>query len=228
MAFPFLGEKNFEVGSNSEWDSETDTDSKLSVEHYTALATRRLTPYRGAYAAYINLALGTNAAYFEETGDFDLAADATFGVRFFLFARGLTMAASDRFTVFALQSGAGTDEVTVSIRNNAGVLELVASETSGGATLRSTALIENKWHCIELDGNVDAGGGNDGDFNFRVDGEQVGAIVSTLDQGAITQARFGAFNLDAGRSPNFSIPNRLSRATLLPFTLSIAQSRSIA
>lgn len=194
-AFPFLKEENFESGGVTAWDSETDTNAKLNVRHYTALAARNLTPYRGAYACHIDLSLGTADAYLEETGDFDLAADATFGLRFRIYVTGLVTAASDIFTIFTLQSAGPINEVSMGIRNSAGTLQLWAGET--GAT-RTTDLVQGKWHTIELSGNIDAGGGNDGDLNFFVDGEQVGAIISTLDQAAISQARIGAMDIDAG------------------------------
>ena len=203
MTFPYVADQNFEAGGVTEWTSETDTEAKLNVRHYTTLAqhgARLELPYHGAYCAHVDLSLGTADAYLQEDTAYDLAADGTLHIRFMFYAKGLVMAASDRFTIFTLQSAGPTDEVAVSVINSAGVIQLVAAET--GATAvgsgRVCDLVQGVWHTIELSVNIDAGGGNDGTVNFFVDGSQVGAQITALDQGAIIQARLGAIGIDAG------------------------------
>lgn len=203
-SLPLTFECTFEDNTISPFESETDTDSKGDIRHYSYLAKLPYPdsiPYKGAYAYAINLALGTNDVYLEETGSFDTAAAGTIATRFYFWASQLTMAASDRFTICTIQSGAGTDEATISVINNAGTLQLVAAETGAialGAATRATDLIQNQYHCLELVCVIDAGGGNDGTIAFYVDGFQVGSTITALDQGAITQARFGAIGIDAG------------------------------
>jgi hypothetical protein len=201
MSFPYIADQAFEAGTTAEFDSETDTDSKLNIVHYTTLArhgARLELPFRGAYCAHIDVSGGTADAFLQENDLYDLAADGTLYIRFYFYAKGLVMAASDRFTLFALQSAGPTDEVVVDVRNNAGVIELLAAETGAAATVRATPLVQDQWHCIELGVNLDAGGGNDGTVDFFVDGYQIGAQLGSLDQGAIIQARLGAIGIDAG------------------------------
>lgn len=203
MVFPYIADQNFELGTAGEFTSETDTESKLSIAHYAQLArhgARIEVPYAGAYCAWIDLSLGTADAYVQEDTLYDLAADATLHIRFMFYAKGLVMAASDRFTILSLDSAGPVSEMTISILNNAGRMQFVAAET--GATAvgsgRVVDLIQDEWHALELSVNIDAGGGNDGTANFYVDGYQIGAQITGLDQAAIVQARFGAMGIDAG------------------------------
>lgn len=204
MSFPYLFESTFELGGVTEWTSETDVDAKLNVRSYVHLAKMPFVdfvPYEGAYAAHIDLSLGTNDAYLQEDTGFDTAANGDIAVRLYVWVGQLTMAASDRFTVFALQSGAGTDEATIGIINNAGTIQWVFAETGAtalGAATRTTDVIQNAWHCLEMVCNIDAGGGNDGTLAAYVDGYQIGATITGLDQAVITQARMGAIGIDAG------------------------------
>lgn len=202
---PLIFEATFDdAGAIAPFDSEVDTDSKGFVRHYSYLAKLpypECVPYRGAYCYAINLAGGTNDCYLQELTSFDTAASGTIAFSMYFQAIGLTMATSDRFTIGTLQSGAGTDEATISVINNAGTIQLVAAETGAtalGAATRGTDLIQNQWHCLELVGVIDSGGGNDGTLAFYVDGYQVGTTITGLDQAAITQARFGAIGIDAG------------------------------
>lgn len=202
--FPFVAHMNFEAGTTGEFDSEVDTQSKLNIRHWAYLArhgARLELPYHGAYAMHIDLSGGTAAAYLQEDDLFDLTADQTLHIRFYVYAKGLVMATSDRFNIFALESAADTNEVAVGIINNAGEIQLICSETGAtavGAGSRQAYLEQGVWHCVELAVNIDAGGGNDGTVDFYVDGYQVGAQITGLDQAAIVHARLGVTGIDAG------------------------------
>ena len=204
MSFPYLFESTFELGGVTEWTSETDTEAKLNVRHYTHLGKMPFVdfvPYDGAYAAHINLALGTADAYLQEDTGADTAAAGTIAIRFYVWVGQLVMAASDRFNIFALESAAGTNEAAVGIVNNAGTMQFVFSETGAialGAGTRLTDVIQNAWHCIELVCLIDSGVGDDGTITAYVDGYQIGTAIATLDQGAIVHARMGAIGIDAG------------------------------
>ena len=203
MAFPYVFEANLESGTNAEFTSEVDTENKLSIAHYAMLAkhpARLELPYSGAYAAYINLAGGTADAYLQEDTGFDLALAGVRALRLLFYAKGLTMAADDRFTILALQSAGPVDELTISVLNTAGRVRLVMAETGATAVAsgRSIDLIEGQWHTLEIVFTLDAGGGNDGTATFYVDGYQVGAAVTALDQAALIHARLGAIGIDAG------------------------------
>lgn len=201
MAFPFLFEESFEAGTLGGFNSEVDTNSKLDFPHYSVLATHPLldVPFRGAYCMRIDLSGGTADAYVEELEGFDAALAATIAVRFYLWvSTHLTMAASDRFSILRLQSAGPVEEIHVDIRNNAGAIEiLMATEPSGAETLRASPLTLGVWHSVELLLLVDSGVGNDGTAQFFVDGAQVGATVTGLDQAAFSQARLGTIGIDA-------------------------------
>lgn len=202
MVHPYVAEHNFEAGTNAEFTSEVDTESKLNIDHYTVLArngARLEVPYAGAYAAHIDLSLGTADAYLQETALYDMVAGDRRLLRLMFYAKGLTMAASDRFTILALQSAGPVDEMTLSILNNAGRLQLVAAETGATAVAsgRVADLIQEQWHTLELLINIDTGA-TDGSMTFFLDGYQIGTELTGLGQGAITQARIGAMGIDAG------------------------------
>lgn len=203
MAFPYLFAESFENGTLGAFNSEVDTNSKMNYMHARDMV--RVTsadgiaevPWDGAYAAHINLALGAADAYIEETAGFDTSASGTIWVRFYFYASdNLTMAASDRFTIFALFETGGAQEVTVGIRNNAGVLELAVSET-GSSTAQTATLPLGRWMHIELRAVIDSGAAN-GTIDAYLDGTRVGSQITTLTQGAITHARFGSIDIDAG------------------------------
>ena len=148
MAFPWLFESTFEAGGVTEWTSETDTQNKLNVRHYRYLAkhgARLEVPFKGAYCAHIDLSGGTADAYLQEDTAFDLAADGTLFLRFMFYATGLTMAASDAFTIFTIQSAGPVDEISIRVQNVAGTIQLVCAETGAtaiGASTRQTDLIQ--------------------------------------------------------------------------------------
>lgn len=202
-------ESSFESGDFTEWGSEVDTQSKLSVDHFK-LITEQLgkypeaLPYKGAYAAHIDLSLGTADAYVQDTATLVFPLATTVWFRFYFQAtRDLLMAASDYFTIFAVQSAGPVDEAVIGVvRTAGGVYQLVAAETSTlaaaqGATTRSADLIRDAWHCLELGLLIDSGP-NDGTIAFFLDGYQVGSTITAVDQAAITQARLGATGIDAG------------------------------
>ena len=203
MTWPYLLEECFEDGTSARFDGTgSNGNSKLNVRHYSWLASRLqypdAVPYRGAYALHCDLSLGTADAYIQSDTQLDLAASDPVSIRFYFQAtRNLTMAASDRFSIFQLQSAGPVSEASIDIRNNAGVYQILASETGAAATVRATDLILDVWHCVEIAVLVDSGGG-DGTVTFYLDGYPIGAAIGTLTQAAVAQARLGALNIDAG------------------------------
>lgn len=197
MAFPWLFEGNFAPGDNSEWDSESDTGSLLDFPHYSDLA--RIpgmgVPYRGAYCARI--IMGDTNDHTLTAGAVNVSANGTFGVRFGLFlADDVAATADDTFNILELQASA-TAEVSVGLRITAAtdLVEIGVGETAPTAFAVPT-LSKGIWHIVEVHGDIDAGGGNDGAATLRVDGINV-ASVSSLDQGAITDAVFGTQDTEA-------------------------------
>ena len=191
MAFPYLFEANFETGDNSEWDGESDTGSLLDFPHYSELARTpgMGMPYRGSNCARI--AMGDANDHTLTAGAVNVSANGTFGVHFALFiGKDVAATANDTFALLELQASA-TVELSVGLRITATTdeVEIGVGETAPTAFASST-LTKGRWYVIEVTGNVDAGGGDDGDAELRVDGTVV-ASVSSLDQGAITDAVFG-------------------------------------
>ena len=213
MAFPYLFEADAEEGTNGVFNSETDTNSKLAVRHYEYLARNLLfpdaVPLRGAYCWHIDLSGGTADAYLEELEGFDTALAGTIHIAGAIqITNNLVMAASDQFVHFALQSAGPVNEITVEIRNNAGVIEILASD-NGVPTIRAAALTLNRWHIWELSCTIDSGAGNDGTVDFFLDGNQIGAQLTAIDQGAITQARWGTIGIDVGTTAGHILMDRL-------------------
>lgn len=202
--YPF--ESAFETSDFTEWSAgKTDTDSRMTCDHYSTLVTNlgmypEAIPWRGAYCAHVDLSVaGGHDAYVQEDTAFDTAVGVTIWVSFYVqVTSNLTMANTDRFTIFTLQSTTPTDEATVSVYMNGTVPQLVAGETGStavGAGTRATDLVLNTWHFVEMGCAIAAGTGT---IAFYVDGYQIGANITTLTQAAIIQARLGTIGLDAG------------------------------
>jgi hypothetical protein len=185
MAHPWLADKNWETGDTSEWDSVEDGDSKFVVRHYTDLArlSPPMTPYSGAYAAHIDLSLGTADAYAIEEDDFDAA---TIYIGFAFQAKDLAMDDGDVGTILSLNSSGDTPEVTVAVLRDGNDILLQAT---GEASTVSTSLIQNEWHWIELKAV------NDDRLTFYVDGYEVGEVTS-LTQDVVVEAWYGLSNAD--------------------------------
>lgn len=199
MALPYAFECNFEDGTSSPFDSETDTDSKLSVEHYSTLARLPFVdsiPYRGAYAALVNLALGTNDAYYQEDVGFDVAANTAAAMRLmFWISSDLVMAASDTFDIFRWQSAGPVTEFSMNIQNNAGVITFRGGD-GGAGTFRTSPITLNEWHCAEL--VINTGTGANGTCTVYLEGNQLGAQITGITCAALTQAWVGTVGIDAG------------------------------
>ncbi len=192
MPFPYLFEENFEGGTLGSFDSESDTDSVLDFPHYTELARfpwPNYAPFRGAYVARWRLNGGTADATLTE-GDVNISADATAGIRFaFYLAPDFTATADDTMNFIELQASA-TIELAVGFRITAatGAIEIGIGELTPTAFLTPT-LQRGRWYQGQVYGDLDNGVGNDGSFTLNVEGAT--ATVSTLDQGAITDAVVG-------------------------------------
>ncbi len=210
MAHPWLFETTpSTITTPFGWTSETDTRGSLDVKHYShqKLRSLKVVPYRGAYLFHHDQSIGTvtTDAVVTETTAFDTAAAGVIHVKFFFQAKDLVMAADDRFTIFSLDSAGPVSETAVDVLYTAAAgYQLVCGETGATAVgaaageARATSLIQGKWHCIEFRSDIDNAGSNDGTIDFYVDGYQVGAQMTGLDQGAITQARMGMIGGDAG------------------------------
>lgn len=228
MSFPYTFESNFEAGSNAEWDSETDTQSKLDFPHYTQLARypwSGFSPYRGAYCARVQTG-GITDAYLTEA-DCDISVGGTAWFKFAVyFADDFTGTGNDTFEFLKLMQDGGTVEASVGARivASTGVINFGVGETAP-TVFSGNSVERNKWYRLDVAVVCDSGG-NDGSVNLYVNGASVAeATVSSLTQGAIGQARFGAqdvalttsgtilldtFAMDDARLPNDDSTNPMS------------------
>ena len=192
MAFPFLHESTWDDGTRQNFDSETDGSSILDFPHYAELARAGFAPWRGGHALRLALS-GTATANIAETGDWDTALAGTIETWFpVCIGADLTLTDGDAVILFSLDSAGPVSEAVVGVRNNGGVYELFAGET--GAT-RTLAITRNskRWYQIEINCTIDdSGGAANGTIDFFVDGAQVGAQITGLNQATITQIRLGA------------------------------------
>lgn len=193
MPTPYNFQENFELGTLGAWDSETDTQPKLNYRHYTTLVGKPPyePPYRGAYCVEIDVSVGTTTAFLEEV--IAVAASTAGYIRFYLYVSDLVMATSDVFNILIVQSVGPADELLVRLINTAGTILLSAGD---GTTFRTVALVQNRWHAIELAFNT--GSGVNATMDFFVNNVQIGAQITSITMAAVTQIRLGAMGLDAG------------------------------
>ncbi len=203
MAFPYIFEANFNAGDSSEFAStETDVTGYLNQRSYINLAGRKMpVPYRGAYAAEIDFGTkgtSTNPAYYHETTAFDLTAPASaVYLKFYFYAASdpaWTMATTNRFSIFQLNSAAACEFVTDILYTTAAGYQIVGAQNVTG-TDRSCTLEFDKWHCVEAAITINAGAGT---LDFYVDGNQIGSQVTTLTNATTTYALYGCTGPDAG------------------------------
>lgn len=193
MAFPWAQEETFDDGTRGAFDDETDAGGILDFPHYTELARHGLAPWRGAHALRLQLS-GTAVANIQENDGFDTGVNETIHVWMpVLLPENLDIPEDEAIILFALQSTGPVNETVFGVRNNSGAYELFAGETGATRTIGVTRS-NKKWHQVELTAHIDAGGGDDGTLDFFVDGTQVGAQITSLNQGAIIQAQLGAIS----------------------------------
>jgi hypothetical protein len=191
LSFPWLTQETFDDGTRGNFDSETDASNILTFPHYRQLAADGLSPWQGAHALRLKLS-GTATGFITETGSFDTAAAGTIHVWMpVCIGSDLNLTAGDTVILFALDSAGPVNEAVMGVRNNGGVYELFAGETGATNTLAITRN-SRQWYQLELSCLIDSGAPNDGTIDFYVDGAAVGAQITGLNQGAITQARLGA------------------------------------
>ena len=191
MPFPWTFYETFDDGTLGGFNSETDASAILTFPNYKSLAPQGMAPYQGAHALRLRLS-GTATGLLTELEGFDTAADDVLNIWMpVCIGSDLTLTAGDAVILLAIQSAGPVNEVVVGIRNNGGVYEFFAGETGATNTLAITRN-SRRWYEIEIVANIDAGAGNDGTIAFYVDGAQVGATITALDQAVTTQAQIGA------------------------------------
>ncbi len=195
MAFPWIFESNFEVGDNTEWDSETDTGSKLSIAHFSTLANipGSAMPYRGAYAMLVDLRSGDTNDHTLTEGDIDIADAATRYFRFYLHAsKDFTATADDVFNIFELQQVGGTVESSLGMQITAASNLLEIGIGDGTAPTTFVTFPRGRWVCVELLATISTGGA--GVLTLFLDGSQVATLTTLTNAAAVGQGVLGTQN----------------------------------
>jgi len=198
MAFPWLSYVNFEDGTRGTFDSETDSGVALDFPHYSELARvpGLAMPYRGAYCMRVSLPDVSTTSYVEETADWDMAVGETQYWRWMLWVSpDITMADTDEFQIFSLQSTGPADEVAVVINfTTADGLRIGIGESAGAQFLPLTTGV---WHAVEVAVTLDTPAASDGTIDLTLDGSAA-TQVTGLTQAAVIQGRLGVMGIDAG------------------------------
>ena len=207
MGLPYTLEENFETGSTSFDQGEVDTQGRLTIRRYNWFPRNGINevPHRGAYAAVVDLSVGTNDAYYNHAA-MNIANDTTSYFRFYAYAQDLTMAANDRFTIFRLVQTSGAEEAVVDFRLNGdtSAYQVGISETNTCTTVGFVDFTLGQWHSIEITSYLDDGTENNGTLVMFVDGANV-AELTCIDQAAITDGHWGVMNQDAGTTAGFFV-----------------------
>ena len=203
MAFPWITHKNFEAGTNAEWDSEQDTDGIIDFPHYSELALSpwsTAAPYWGAYCARIVPAGGTNDATLTEA-DINIANTVASHFHFNLwFSTDFDATADDTFVLLELQETGSSPVVSLGARYvastdviNIGVGSAASSATP--STFASLDMLRNTWYTIEMSVTIQTGGSGTVDVFITQAGDaaQTTADIALTSQthAVITDGVFG-------------------------------------
>lgn len=197
MAFPFIFESNFELGTNGEWDSETDVEGALNIRSYNYLARYDVTkigpiaPWRGAFVAEWNLS-GDTSDHILIEGDLNIADTVTRFTRFYLFLGKNLTGVTDIFNIYELQGTANAVENAIGLRITTGseLVEIGIGQTAP-ASFATQKLFKGQWYCIELASTIQTGG--TGTATLYVDGAAV-QVISSLTNTAVLRGVLGTQN----------------------------------
>ena len=191
MAFPFIFEANFELGDNSEWDSESDANANLDFPHYSDLAKipGMPAPFRGAHCMRVVFNDTEDAVLVE--GDVNIADTATGHIRFYLFVSDdFTATVDDVFNIFELQQAGGTPEVSLGFRITAATNLLEIGIGDGTAPTSFVEFPRGRWVCVELLANIETNGS--GVVTLFIDGGQVATLTSQAHAAAVGTSQLGS------------------------------------
>lgn len=194
MSLPYIFSSSFDVGSNGEWDSETDSGTLLDFPHYRDLAALPdyPAPYRGAYCMRIQPG-DTNDHTLKE-GDLNISASSTAWVRFALFiSSNFAATGNDTFNIFEWQKGDNTVEACISLKIVASTdLVQIAIADGTEASSNFVDLSKGVWHVIEAKAYIHTS--SSGTLDLYVDGIKVKALTGLTQSAAITHGFLGTQN----------------------------------
>lgn len=195
MAFPWIFESNWEQGTNAEWDSESDTGSKLDYPHYSVLSfiPGAPAPYRGAYVARIDLSSGDTNDHTLTSATIAIADQSTAFFRWYMYVSAdFTASADDTFNILELQQAGGTIEQSVGMRVTAASNLLEIGVGDGTAPTDFANFPRGKWVNVEVQAKVSTTGA--GLMTLFLDETQVVSITSLTQAAAVGKGVLGTQN----------------------------------
>lgn len=197
MAFDFLFESNFEAGTSAEWDSETDSGTKLDFPHYSDLARipGMEVPFRGAYCMRWTAVAGDANPHYVKEGDLDISDGGTAWLRFYLFiGTDFKATADDIFNIFEWQKADSTPEAVISLKITAST-DLVQIAIADGIAASSNwnSISKGVWHCIEAKNKTDTS--DSGTLDLIVDGGTLTSLSTIDSSAAVTHGTLGPQDL---------------------------------
>lgn len=190
MAFPWIFEENFELGTLGGFDTETDTGSRLDFVHYSTLSTLQglPAPFRGAYS--MRVVCGDTNDHTLTEGAIDIADGATAFLRFYLYAsKDFTATADDLFNIFEFQQAGGTVEASLGMRITAATNLLEIGIGDGTAPSSYVPFTRGRWTSVEvgmLCHTTDLG-----TLTLYIDGASVIALTALDNAAAVGQGVLG-------------------------------------
>lgn len=199
MAFPFIFEENFELGTRGDFDSESDTGSLMDFPHYSDLARipGMEVPFRGAYCMRWTATAGDTNDHTVTDGAMDIADTATAWLRFYLFiGKDFAATSDDIFNIFEWQQAGGTVEAVISLQITAST-NAVDIGIADGTEVSSgfTSISKGVWHAIEARFTVDVTPGTDGILTLLVDASQVQNVTGHNQAAAVGAGVLGPQNM---------------------------------
>ena len=194
MAFPWIFEENFELGTKGDWSSTSDTGTLIDYPHYSTLVNSTVNfgaPYRGAYVMRINLSGGDTNDHTVTSTAIVCADAATVYTRFYMWvSRDFTASADDLFQLFEFQQAGGTVEGSLGMRITAATNLLEIGIGDGTAPSNYvTYHYRGKWVCVEQVYKVSTGGS--GTYTLYLDGASVIALTSLTNAAAVGKGVLG-------------------------------------
>ena len=150
MAFPWLADENFELGTRGNFDATTGAPD---FPHYSVLAgipaIGPAAPYRGAFCMRSILNTTDNTV---TENDVDIADGSTGWSSFYLYAgNNVTGTANDIFPVYEVQSGGAIEGVVgLQITATGNLLDIGVGKAAPTVFTTGGAFTRNIWHHVEL------------------------------------------------------------------------------
>ena len=229
MAFPWIFESNFELGTNADWDSEQDSDGVLDFPSYSELALSpwsTSTPYTGANCMRILLDGVAQSDTTVTEADINIADTVTNSFHFNIwFSSDFTATADDTFPFLELQGTAVTGAVGARIVAATDVINMGIGSSSTGTVpsqFASLAMERNQWYTIEATFNIETNASGTADLYITKAGDvaqtTADASLTSVTNVAVTDGVFGIQDHEATTTGTILLDNFIQDdARVFPF-----------